>query len=395
MSPRCINVSMGLITCPNCGKQISDRASKCIYCGCLSTEFNAPKMISCPECGESIDPTNKKCPNCGFPIEKVNKVQEENNRNSTIIIHGYKECYAIYPVISIYKDEEYIGDIGYDGFSMVSISSDCDIIFKCDSVSKTVHVRKGIDNHLYLSYHNYPAEINVTKSENEITNEVEELFCTNCGTAVTGKETFCPNCGCQFVCDQVDNSFSDTHWNWRRNWHWYRIFQILVGFYGLMFAILNLTGATGDRHDFARKYAQKYGYNYSDINRELNVEPNYFPLPHSTFYFRLQDGSKKVVGSCAFWVYTFKDSDSSNTNEVELTTPERDAKKCNDLIDNSNTLKELNEAKRIVLQYYDAYKNALYEGNISREKWETFLKGLGGLDAHIENKAIDIVENQK
>lgn len=29
---------MALITCPNCGKRVSDKAEKCIYCGCVLEE---------------------------------------------------------------------------------------------------------------------------------------------------------------------------------------------------------------------------------------------------------------------------------------------------------------------------------------------------------------------
>lgn len=49
---------MALIKCSNCGKDISDKAKKCIHCKTLV------KSISCPRCNEKIDLDKNKCPKC-------------------------------------------------------------------------------------------------------------------------------------------------------------------------------------------------------------------------------------------------------------------------------------------------------------------------------------------
>ena len=36
---------MALITCPECGKQISDKADKCIHCGFPLGHFDTPKVV--------------------------------------------------------------------------------------------------------------------------------------------------------------------------------------------------------------------------------------------------------------------------------------------------------------------------------------------------------------
>lgn len=66
---------MAMISCPNCGKQISDRAKACPGCGyVLHKKEKAieeqPKKIVCEECGTEITPDMEVCPNCGCPIEK-------------------------------------------------------------------------------------------------------------------------------------------------------------------------------------------------------------------------------------------------------------------------------------------------------------------------------------
>ena len=96
---------MALIACPECGREISDKAAHCIHCGCPiaqqhetsndkpkfkidnvnidSSKFKpvpgAPsiggddasfggtpgKTWNCPTCGKALAPNAKFCPNCG------------------------------------------------------------------------------------------------------------------------------------------------------------------------------------------------------------------------------------------------------------------------------------------------------------------------------------------
>ena len=60
---------MALITCPECGENISDKADECIHCG-LPLDYLQKDQISCPECGKLISDDAYKCVNCGFPIGK-------------------------------------------------------------------------------------------------------------------------------------------------------------------------------------------------------------------------------------------------------------------------------------------------------------------------------------
>lgn len=68
---------MALIKCPNCGNQISDKASQCVKCGCPVKPdsgkkqtppiivVNANKEAICPKCGStSIQTINDSCCGC-------------------------------------------------------------------------------------------------------------------------------------------------------------------------------------------------------------------------------------------------------------------------------------------------------------------------------------------
>ncbi len=69
---------MALIPCPNCGKEISDRAEKCPACGHILIEpiVEEKPVIKCPECGVELEEGVTVCPNCGCPIEVEPEVKE-------------------------------------------------------------------------------------------------------------------------------------------------------------------------------------------------------------------------------------------------------------------------------------------------------------------------------
>ena len=60
---------MAMISCPNCGKEISDKAIKCPACGyeLLAVE----ETTKCEECGQELPEGATSCPNCGCPVKVV------------------------------------------------------------------------------------------------------------------------------------------------------------------------------------------------------------------------------------------------------------------------------------------------------------------------------------
>lgn len=58
---------MALISCPQCGTQISDKAEKCIHCGYILKE--QPKHL-CEDCGAEIPEGATVCPTCGCPVKE-------------------------------------------------------------------------------------------------------------------------------------------------------------------------------------------------------------------------------------------------------------------------------------------------------------------------------------
>ena len=63
---------MALISCPECGAQISDKARMCPKCGCPAELFQKPQLLKCEECGNEIPINASECPNCGCPVNIQN-----------------------------------------------------------------------------------------------------------------------------------------------------------------------------------------------------------------------------------------------------------------------------------------------------------------------------------
>ena len=68
---------MALITCSNCGKEISDKAKACPQCGqpvvLTPAEVEAADPVICQECGAEVPDGSESCPNCGCPVPEKEK----------------------------------------------------------------------------------------------------------------------------------------------------------------------------------------------------------------------------------------------------------------------------------------------------------------------------------
>ncbi|MBO5352320.1 MAG: zinc ribbon domain-containing protein [Lachnospiraceae bacterium] len=63
---------MALLSCPNCGGKISEKAWACPHC-----KLSMNEIINCPECGETCLSENEYCPSCGYPFDDI--VSDDDN----------------------------------------------------------------------------------------------------------------------------------------------------------------------------------------------------------------------------------------------------------------------------------------------------------------------------
>ena len=74
---------MSLITCKECGKEVSDQATNCPNCGAPVKPGNSTKF--CKHCGEVIDKECIICPKCGKQVEEIHK---EEKKEQNIVINN-------------------------------------------------------------------------------------------------------------------------------------------------------------------------------------------------------------------------------------------------------------------------------------------------------------------
>lgn len=72
---------MALISCSNCGKEVSDKAKSCPSCGHqLIEEIKSEKEVAiiCEDCGTEIPIDTESCPNCGCPVPEKKEDYNES-----------------------------------------------------------------------------------------------------------------------------------------------------------------------------------------------------------------------------------------------------------------------------------------------------------------------------
>lgn len=75
---------MAMITCPECGQEISDKSRKCVHCGKLLVDEVIPKKF-CSECGKEVGISEKECPYCGCPLDEDEKEIKQQKIKKIII----------------------------------------------------------------------------------------------------------------------------------------------------------------------------------------------------------------------------------------------------------------------------------------------------------------------
>lgn len=111
---------MAMINCPECGKEISDKAKKCVYCGkVFSEEENIQQGIRCSECGEILSNNNKICPKCGCPVDEetsemdLKKPQQVEVTKIKVTANTKKMIIGIVAAIAVC----FLGLVGYKAYS--------------------------------------------------------------------------------------------------------------------------------------------------------------------------------------------------------------------------------------------------------------------------------------
>lgn len=72
---------MSLIKCPNCERDVSDKATICPGCGYqLISDIEYPdEPIKCEDCGQVLPENSDVCPNCGCPVSNSKEINVDDS----------------------------------------------------------------------------------------------------------------------------------------------------------------------------------------------------------------------------------------------------------------------------------------------------------------------------
>ncbi len=73
---------MALIKCPECGKEISEKAFECPQCGKQLKEKESSKKY-CSECKNELNDEDIVCPKCGCPVETKETGNEDDSKHNS------------------------------------------------------------------------------------------------------------------------------------------------------------------------------------------------------------------------------------------------------------------------------------------------------------------------
>ena len=108
------------------------------------------------------------CPDFG------NEVNNDNNTDY-VIVHGYEEIFAIDWYISLYQDGQCLGEVAPKFRYKIPIEHDCELKFKCWFRKRTIHIRKGIDTHIFLSFDRFTGSLKAYPASEDNIEDIERL----------------------------------------------------------------------------------------------------------------------------------------------------------------------------------------------------------------------------
>ncbi len=91
---------MAMTKCPECGKEISDKAKKCVHCGKILIEDIQSTKI-CNDCGKKNQLDATECIYCGCPLEEEKNVEKIVTENPVIEKQNKNLKKIIVPIVVV------------------------------------------------------------------------------------------------------------------------------------------------------------------------------------------------------------------------------------------------------------------------------------------------------
>lgn len=93
-------------------------------------------LIKCPECGREVSDKARACPHCGFAVSEA--VQE-----GKVVVYGYTQYSIVNPSITILVNGRPKGTVPKGGFLEIAIDETSEVTFKCGIRSASITAPSG------------------------------------------------------------------------------------------------------------------------------------------------------------------------------------------------------------------------------------------------------------
>lgn len=111
---------MSLITCPKCGKAISEKATVCPHCKFDLTQQN---LIMCEECAAEYERILSSCPYCGCPNSTIEQKKQKKKHKviiiSVVVIALIVVFVSGFGISQKVKETEYYSNMEYVSYTML------------------------------------------------------------------------------------------------------------------------------------------------------------------------------------------------------------------------------------------------------------------------------------
>lgn len=106
-------------------------------------------LISCPECGQNVSDKAEDCIHCGYPI----RGKSSQSVNGSLVIYGYTGWFLVKPIVRIYFDGKLVGDVGYKAKTReFPITKPTNVELKCSIRSTLVRVLPGKKSEMHIEF---------------------------------------------------------------------------------------------------------------------------------------------------------------------------------------------------------------------------------------------------
>jgi hypothetical protein len=106
-------------------------------------------LIACPECGKEISDKAPTCPNCGVPI----------SRESTVVVYGCTQQFAINPQVHVFWNGAPVGSVMKGDRISFDIVADGEVSLKSSMRSASVRVQAGRVTKIKISWNRFTGKM--------------------------------------------------------------------------------------------------------------------------------------------------------------------------------------------------------------------------------------------